>query len=234
MVIAIRDEPGFSVAASNLPLIQLTGLSYDDCAELARRQHITILPEGLRSLVGAQRRQSSRHLRREPSVDGSPGLAFRRRAKLVLPSLSLDRLRSQVLSELRQLPTQRALVLWWLASLGAGSADLGAALGEVGLSLRSLQPAERQGLVLAADDGVRLCHPLLRSVVLDRIPLADRVQVYQALARIHDGSLRAWYLAAAATGPDEAAADALIAAAADARRRSGYGASASARGAGRA
>jgi hypothetical protein len=73
---------------------------------------------------------------------------------------------------------------------------------------------------------VQLCHPLLRSVVLDRTPLADRVQVYQALARASHGSLRAWYLAAAATGPDEAAAGALVAAAEDARRRSGYGAAA--------
>ena len=50
--------------------------------------------------------------------------------------------------------------------------------------------------------------------------------MYQALARASDGSLRAWYLAAAATGPDEATAGALVAAAEDARRRSGYGASA--------
>lgn len=75
-----------------------------------------------------------------------------------------------------------------------------------------------------ADNGVRLCHLLLRSVVLNRTPLADRMQMYQALARANEGSLRAWYLAA--TGPDEAAAGTLVAAAEDARRRSGYGASA--------
>ena len=73
---------------------------------------------------------------------------------------------------------------------------------------------------------MRLCHPLLRSVVLDRTPLADRVGVYQALAQASEGSLRAWYLAAAATGPDEAVAGALVEAAEDARRRGGYGASA--------
>ena len=108
-----------------------------------------------------------------------------------------------------QLPTatQRALFVV-AASHGAASASLGAALGEVGLSLQSLEPAERRGLVRAADDGVRLCHPLLRSVVLDHTPLAERVQVYQILARASDGSLRAWYQAAAATGPDEAAAGA--------------------------
>ena len=123
-------------------------------------------------------------------------------------------------------PPPSGLCSWWPRATAPGSAGLGTVLGEVGLSLQSLEPAERRGLVRTADGGVRLCHPLLRSVVLDRTPLADRVQVYQALARASDGSLRAWYLAAAATGPDEAAAGALVVAAEDARRRSGYGASA--------
>ena len=141
----------------------------------------------------------------------------------MLPS-SLNRVWSQVL---KQLPaaTQRAVFVV-AASHGAGSADLGAVLGEVGLSLQALEPAERRELIRTVDGGVRLCHPLLRSVVLDRTPLADRVGVYQALARASEGSLRAWYLAAAATGPDEAVAGALVAAAEDARRRGGYGASA--------
>lgn len=221
MVMAIRDEPGLPVPAGNLPIIQLDGLSYDDCAELARRQHITIAPGTLRSLVERSGGNPLVILENLAAVADLSGLSGDE--QLVLPS-SLDRLWSQVL---RQLPaaTQRALFVV-AASLRTGSAGLGAALDEVGLSLRSLQPAERRGLVRTADDGVRLCHPLLRSVVLDRTPVADRVQVYQALARIHDGSSRAWYLAAAATGPDEAAAGALMAAAEDARRRSGYGASA--------
>ena len=130
--------------------------------------------------------------------------------QLVLHS-SVDRVWSQVLMQL-PVATQRALFVV-AASHGAGSAGLGTALGEVGLSLQSLEPAERRGLVRMADDGVRLCHPLLRSVVLDHTPLADRVQVYQVLARASDGSLRAWYQAAAATGPDEAAAGALVVAA---------------------
>ena len=141
--------------------------------------------------------------------------------QLVLHS-SLDRVWRQVLE---QLPTATRRALFAVAaSNGTGSASLGAVLGAVGLSLQSLEPAERRDLVRTVDGRVRLCHPLLRSVVLDRTPLADRVQVYQALAETSEVSLRAWYLAAAATGPDEAVAGALVTAAEDARRCSGYGA----------
>src|SRR5206468_3367940 len=89
--------------------------------------------------------------------------------QLVLNS-SLNRVWRQVL---KQLPTatQRALFAV-AASHGTGSASLGAVLGAVGLSLASLEPAERRDLIRTADGGVRLCHPLLRSVVLDRTPLA--------------------------------------------------------------
>src|SRR5262249_6607729 len=59
-----------------------------------------------------------------------------------------------------------------------------------------------------------------------RTPLWARTTACRALAGAADGYLRAWYLAAAAIGPDDAAAEALAAAAMDAQQRSGYGASA--------
>jgi ATP/maltotriose-dependent transcriptional regulator MalT len=221
MVIAIRDEPGIPIATGSLPVIRLTGLSYDDCAELAQRQGIAITPDNLRSLIersGGNPLVVLENLASAAALGGLPG-----DERLVLHS-SLNRVWSQVL---QQLPTATRRALFVVAaSHGAGSGSLGAVLGEVGLSLQALKPAEERGLVRTADAGVRLCHPLLRSVVLDRTPLADRVQVYQALARASEGSTRAWYLAAAATGPDEAAAGALVMAAEDARRRGGYGASA--------
>jgi hypothetical protein len=51
-----------------------------------------------------------------------------------------------------------------------------------------------------------------------------RVAACQALADVADADLRAWYLAAAATGTDDAAAEALVSTAAEARQRNGYGA----------
>jgi len=221
MIIAARDGPGSRVMKGGMPVIRLTGLSYDDCAELARQQHVPIAPDNLRSLVertGGNPLAVLENLSSPADFGGFPG-----DGQLVLHS-SLSRAWSQVL---RQLPaaTQRALFVV-AASHGNGPAGLEGVLGAVGLSLRSLQPAERRELICTVDGGVRLCNPLLRSVVLDRTPLADRVQVYQALARASEGGSRAWYLAAAAMGPDEAVAGALVEAAEDARRRSGYDASA--------
>jgi DNA-binding CsgD family transcriptional regulator len=221
MIIAVRDEPGFPIATGNLPVVRLHGLGYDDCAELARRRGIAIGPDNLRALV---ERSGGNPLVVLENLASATDLGwFPSEEQLVLHS-SLDRVWGQVFKQL-PIATQRALFVV-AASHVTGSASLGTVLGEIGLSLQSLQPAERRGLVRTADDGVRLCHPLLRSVVLDRTPVADRVQVYQALARASGGSLRAWYQAAAATGPDEEAAVALVAAAEDARRRSGYGAAA--------
>ena len=100
------------------------------------------------------------------------------------------------------------------------------ALKSLGLSLASLGPAERLGLVDSSADAIRLRHPLLGPVVLARTPLAGRVAGYRALAEIADGYSRSWYLAAAAIGPDEAVATALVAAAGEARQRNGLRASA--------
>jgi DNA-binding CsgD family transcriptional regulator len=221
MIIAVRDEPGSPVVTAGLPEVRLPGLGYDDCAELARQRQIAITPDNLRSLV--RRSGGNPLVVLENLASAADPAGFPRDEQLVLHS-SVIQGWSQVLTQLPA-ATQRALFVV-AASHGADSADLGTVLGEAGLSLQSLEPAERRGLVRMADDGVRLCHPLLRSVVLDHAPLADRIRVYRVLAGASAGSLRAWYQAAAATGPDEAAAEALVVAAEDARQRSGYGAAA--------
>ena len=108
----------------------------------------------------------------------------------------------------------------------SGGHHVEAALDALRLSLGSLAPVERRGLVRTVDGQIQLRHPLMRPVVVSRTPLWARTAACRALAAAAGGHLRAWYLAAAATGPDDAAAEALMAAAADARQRHGYGASA--------
>lgn len=218
MIIAIRDEPGAPVVTAGLPEVRLSGLGYDDCAELARQRRIAVAPDKLRSLV--QRSGGNPLVVLENLASAADPASFPRDEQLVLHS-SVARVWHQVLMQLPA-ATRRALFVM-AASHAADPADLSAVLDEVGLSLESLGPAERRGLVRMTEDGVRLCHPLLRSVVVEHTHMADRIQVYKALARASAGSLRAWYQAAAATGPDEAAAEALVMAAEDARRRGGYG-----------
>jgi DNA-binding CsgD family transcriptional regulator len=121
--------------------------------------------------------------------------------------------------------TQHALFVAAMDSVSGGS-HVEAALAALRLSLESLAPAERRGLLRTVDGEIRLRHPLMRPVIVGRTPLWARTAGCRALAGAAEGHLRAWYLAAAATGPDDTAADALAIAAADARQRHGYGASA--------
>jgi DNA-binding CsgD family transcriptional regulator len=126
-----------------------------------------------------------------------------------------------------ELPEDTRHALFVVATDAAsGGRHVGTALGTLRLSLASLAPAERRGLVRTVDGQIQLGHPLMRPVVVGRTPLWARAAACRALALAAGGHLRAWYLAAAATGPDDAAAEALAAAAADARQRHGYGASA--------
>jgi DNA-binding CsgD family transcriptional regulator len=108
----------------------------------------------------------------------------------------------------------------------SGGRHVEQALGLLRLSLASLAPAERRGLLRTGGGEIQLRPPLMRPVVVGRTPLWARTVVCRALAAAAGGHLRAWYLASAATGPDEAVAEALAAAAVDARQRSGYDASA--------
>ena len=126
--------------------------------------------------------------------------------------------------------------------------------GDLGLVLRAaallgarpedLRPAEDCGLV-RLDQAQRLAfrHPLLRSAVHRRAPLAQRLAVHRALADAlavggaavgggaDDGERagrRAWHLALAATGPDEEVAAGLERAAEHATLRGGHAGAAAA------
>ena len=121
-----------------------------------------------------------------------------------------------------------ALVLRAGALLGAGPGDLG--------------PAEDAGLVRVEDTRLAFRHPLLRSAVHRRAPLAQRLAAHRALAEAltetltetpgavgsADAGRRAWHLALAATGPDEPTAAALESAAEHAAQRGGHAGAATA------
>ena len=82
--------------------------------------------------------------------------------------------------------------------------------------------AETAGLIRLAPGGVEFFHPLVRSVAYHLAPAAQRRAAHLALAdRLsgRDAERAAWHLAAAATGPDDAAAAALDGAAALAARK---------------
>ena len=221
MVLAVRDEPGARPPGQDLPALRIGGLPAAECAELARVLGVDISGPALRSLVELTGGNPLAVL--ENLAGAAEGTGAFEPGRLTLGA-ALENAWGRVFDELPE-DTRHALFVVATDSISGGR-HVAAALGALRLPLSALTAAEQRGLVLTADGQIQLRHPLIRPVVLSRTPLWARAAACQALAGASAGYLRAWYLAAAATGPDDTAADALAAAAAGARARSGYGASA--------
>ncbi|GAA2118737.1 helix-turn-helix transcriptional regulator [Actinomadura alba] len=235
MVFAARDgEPGF--AADGLPELRLRGLDERAAADLLG-EHGEGLSADVRQRVLSEAAGNPLGLIELPKAlgdgGGRDGDGDVRRG---VPGAGLpltDRLREAFRGQVGRLPeTTRALLL--IAAL-EDTGDLGVVLTAaqaLGASLDDLDAAERSGLIRAGAGTVLFRHPLLRAAVADGSPLGARVAAHAALAtalgRPADADRRAWHLAAAATGPDEAVAAELERTAVRARDRSGYSAAASA------
>ncbi|WP_152361121.1 helix-turn-helix transcriptional regulator [Microlunatus speluncae] len=105
-------------------------------------------------------------------------------------------------------PTRRALAI---AAADHGS-DLGgftAAAARLGLDLADLEPAEARRLVRVGGS-VEFRHPLIRAAAYQGLPVTGRLAVHRAwadtLTDSGDADHRAWHLAAATTGVDDAVA----------------------------
>lgn len=114
--------------------------------------------------------------------------------------------------------TQRALLVA-AASHSEGLAPLLEALGRLGFDPEALAPAELATLVSLDDGRLAWRHPLLRAVAYYRASTFDRRAAHAALAAVSRGVERAWHLADAALGPDDAVAQALEDAALESRSR---------------
>jgi DNA-binding CsgD family transcriptional regulator len=124
------------------------------------------------------------------------------------------------------------------ALLVAAASDTGeldmivSALIALEIDPRSLVPSEKAALISISGGMLEFRHPLLRAAVYRTASAVGRRAAHQALANTVAGERqvdrRAWHLAAAAPGRDEAAARALEEAALAARRRGGHAEAASA------
>lgn len=221
MLFAVRDEPGAQLPEWGLPVLRIGGMSVAECTELAQEIGADISGPALRSLVKLTGGNPLAVL--ENLAGAAEGMGAFEAEQLTLGA-TLENAWGRVFEELPE-DTRHALFVIAVDS-ASGGRHVETALAALRLPLTSLASAERRGLVRIVDGQVQLRHPLMRPVVVSRTPLWARAAACQALAEAAGGHLRAWYLAAAAMGPDDAAAGALAAAAADARQRSGYGASA--------
>jgi DNA-binding CsgD family transcriptional regulator len=127
-------------------------------------------------------------------------------------------------------PARRLLAL--AATDDAGDiTTLERAAGALGLELAALAAGEREGLIRTQDGRVEFRHPLARAAIYAEAPPEQRREAHRALAAAlpdRDIDRRAWHLAAAALGADDAAAAALEQAGARARDRSAYAVAAAA------
>lgn len=123
-------------------------------------------------------------------------------------------------------PDTRVALLLVAAEPSGDPAVLWRAGKFLGADLTALEPARSAGL-LAASREVAFRHPLIRSAVYNGASVADRRAAHRALAEATDAvahpDARAWHLADATAGPDEATATVLAQCASRARERGHYG-----------
>jgi DNA-binding CsgD family transcriptional regulator len=210
--------------AEGLPSAELAGLAISDCAELLRRQDLPAAPRTVTELAAWSGGNPLALL--EAAASLTPSQLRGEEPMPRLPAVGSD-LEQAWLTRIGKFPraTRDALAIV-AASHSPSITALEPALDAADLSLATLTAAEEAGLISEIEDGYEFRHPVLRSVIMRRTPLAVRRRTFRILADVSSGSLRAWYLAAAAAGPDENVARSLVAAAQDGRRRGAYSAAA--------
>jgi DNA-binding CsgD family transcriptional regulator len=230
LLLGARDEEG-GFDASGFDVVELTGLGADELRELLGHAGI-----GSVSAESLDRLHAGTH--------GNP-LAFLEAAELLtadqLATWGPDDSPLPVGAAIQQAFARRAAELpsATRAALGLVAAasvhdveTMGRALALRDLGLCDLEPAEDAGLLTLERGVVAFSHPLVRSSIHHAAPVSERRAAHTALAEALVGQgleeRRAWHLAAAALGPDEAIASALDAVASRSRERGGHAAAAAA------
>jgi DNA-binding CsgD family transcriptional regulator len=230
LLFTLREGAG-DIDTTGLPLLRLGGLDANAARELLQeRVGSRVAPDVAERLVAAT---------------GGNALALAELPGLLTPGQLIgtepldeplpvgSALEGALTSKIRALPddAQKAL----LVAAASGSPRLEAiapAIEALGLDPSLLELAEHAGLVAVNAGELHFSHPLFRSAAFHAAPPPERRRVHRALADTLTGEefadRRAWHLAAAAFGPDEAVAAALEDAATNVRKRGGCAAAATA------
>jgi DNA-binding CsgD family transcriptional regulator len=231
LVFAAHDQETTLFSAAGLPELRLAGLDAGAAAQLLMAHGGSALTRQDRSRILVEADGNPLGLIELPAVYGSH-VSIEAQSAGVAPALT-DRLRQAFRGQARWLPGATQDVL--LVAAAEESGDLGIVLDAAatfGATVLDLESAERAEVVRVSDGVVIFRHPLVRTAVYHGAALGRRVAVHHALADAlpdpADVDRRAWHLAAAATGPDEAVAAELERTAAHCEARSGYPATAAA------
>jgi DNA-binding NarL/FixJ family response regulator len=223
LVLTVRDEYPDLTIRSDLPCVDVAGLSPDACRQLLRQRGHDVAAPVLDELVELTAGNPLALLETASSLRPSQ---LRGTEPVGLPPLGRN-LEHAWSCRLQDLPdTTRTALAVMAASRSSSITVLASALAAEGHTLAALGPAEQAGLVSVTGDCYQFRHPILRAVVMQRTPLTHRYLAFQALAEVSSGALRTWYRAAAATEPDEEVAQELVQAAREADGRGAFGAAA--------
>jgi DNA-binding CsgD family transcriptional regulator len=225
IVFAVR-EPGDDLAG--LPELAVQRLGERDARALLRSVIKGPLDERVRDRIVAETRGNPlallelRHGFSPPDLAGGFGLPD-------AAPLS-GRIEESFRRRLEALPTQTRLLLLVAAAEPIGDPRLvWAAAVQLGIGVDDATPAAAAGL-LELGASVQFRHPLVRSAAYRSASPDERRRVHQALAEATDPESapdrRAWHRAQAASGPDEAVAQALERSAGRAQARGGIAAAA--------
>ena len=206
VVLTVREGEPSLLDGSDLPTLRLAGLDEEASAELVR---------GRAPSAGAD---LAARLHRE--TGGNP-LALLELA--AAPAPVVTSVASAYLQRAIALPerTQAALVL----AAASDGGDLALLARTAGWDAEDLTAAEEAGLIAVRDGRLEFRHPLARSAIYADATPERRRTAHRALADAlpdAEADRRAWHLALAAVGPDEAASSALEQAGLRAHERSAY------------
>jgi len=220
--IAVREGEPSLLDGADLPALQINGLTSDEAAQL--------LPGLTAETAALLHRATAGNPLGLLELAADPGdLALAPEGAPVLVSAKISRAFLQRAGQLSQ-AAQQALVLA-AASDTTDLATLRQAAAGLGIDLAVLADAESAGLVSLLPGMVEFRHPLARLAIYTDAPADQRRGAHRALAAAlpdRDVDRRAWHLAAAAAGTDDAASAALEQAGSRARDRSAYAAAAAA------
>jgi DNA-binding CsgD family transcriptional regulator len=224
VLIAVREGEPSLLDGADLRVLQVAGLDRSDAAELLARADVTgdaierlFLATGGNPLALLELAPDATRIAAAPPsapvpISTSIAAAFARRSE--------------------KLPLEARRVLALAAASDVGDlAVIARAASSLGLDLRDLASAEEDGLVNLDHGVVEFRHPLARSALYAAAPASERRAAHAALAGAlpdRDIDRRAWHLAAASVGPDDAAAEALEQAGARAQERTAYAVAAAA------
>ena len=227
ILVAVREGHESPFLAAGWPEIELGGLDHEAATHLLEQQQAQVTSDSLDRLLRA--------------TGGNP-LALVELARsdpqpAAAPHLDLPVVTSVERAYLRRtegLSEGARLVVLLVAASGVSDVALvrrAAAVLEVGRD--AMDEAEAAGSLLQVrGDKIDFVHPLARAAVYHAASPPQRRAVHGALAGVmsdaDDADRRAWHMAAARTGWDEQAAEALSAAAQRARESTGYRAAAAA------